>query len=221
MFPYDPHSPESGSPVEPIPEAQRILAGLLSELPEEARQLVEKIDGDIAKLREQTAEKIAALQDETAQKVAQLQDRQDQKERTMLKHAVEQLEPLQKDLFRSGDLGAALATFVKIQSLKSRAESVLPDPGNLRRFEQAGNTFAFRIVGQNNGPVWGTDVYTSDSHLATAAVHAGAVEVGEEGIVRATVVSLSGQRIFGSIRNGVQSMDWGPYPVGYRVTRSG
>ena len=68
--------------------------------------------------------------------------------------------------------------------------------------------------------MWGTDLYTADSYLATAAVHAGAVEVGEEAVVRVSLVNMANVPVKGSLRHGVMTGDWGPYPVGYRVTRA-
>ena len=38
------------------------------------------------------------------------------------------------------------------------------------------------------GTVWGSDVYTDDSTLAAAAVHAGAVGAGETGLVKVTIL---------------------------------
>jgi len=139
----------------------------------------------------------------------------------MCQHAVRALEPLQKELFRPGELGKALATFVQSQSLKALAQNVMPDPGNLVQFGAVGKSHLFRVLGCAEGPVWGTDVYTADSRLASAAVHAGAIESGKEGAVRVTMEVMSNQRVFGTMRNGVMSMDWGgPYHLGYRVTRS-
>ena len=137
-----------------------------------------------------------------------------------MQHAIEQLEPLQKDLFQSGDLAKALATFVHIQVFKSRILNVLPDPGNLVNFKDIGKTYYFRVVGDTQGPVWGSDPYTLDSMLRVAAVHAGAVEAGEDGVVRVSVVDMSRVIIRGSMRNGIDTMDWGSYPVGYHVSRS-
>jgi hypothetical protein len=65
-----------------------------------------------------------------------------------------------------------------------------------------------------------TDIYTADSFLATAAVHAGALEAGEEVVVRVSVVNMADVAVKGSFRNGVMTRDWGPYPIGYRVTRA-
>src|SRR5262249_47346509 len=71
---------------------------------------------------------------------------------------------------------------------------VAPDPGTLANFPpQVGQTYYFRVTGTATGPVWGTDVYTSDSPLAAAAVPAGALRPGETGIIRVQVVAgLSG-----------------------------
>ncbi|OAI46172.1 hypothetical protein AYO44_11800 [Planctomycetaceae bacterium SCGC AG-212-F19] len=79
-------------------------------------------------------------------------------------------------------------------------------------------TFYFRVQGENNGPVWGTDVYTGDSALAAAALHAGAVELGENAVVRVTVVAPL-RAYSGSIRHGVTSSSFGPYATAYRVER--
>ena len=43
---------------------------------------------------------------------------------------------------------------------------------------RVGRGWCFRVVGELEGPVWGTDVYTGDSSVASAAVHAGLVEPG-------------------------------------------
>ena len=107
-----------------------------------------------------------------------------------------------------------------MQTLKARSLNVMPDPGNLLQFQVIGKSFHFQVTGSNQGPVWGSDVYTADSHLATAAVHAGAIEAGEDGVVARSVVSLAGMEVVGTVRHGVMTMNWGPYPVGYRVSRA-
>lgn len=81
-----------------------------------------------------------------------------------------------------------------------------------------GTTFYFRVTGAPDGSLWGTDVYTGDSVLATAAVHAGAVKAGETTVVRVTVMPpLAAYQ--GSVRNGVTSHDYGRYGTAYRVDR--
>ena len=96
--------------------------------------------------------------------------------------------------------------------------SVLPDPGSLEAYRgKIDKTFRFRVVGNTEGRVWGTDVYTSDSWLATAAVHAGALQPGEQGVVEVTM--LSGRPSYaGSTRNGVITGAWDAYTASFRVT---
>jgi hypothetical protein len=81
-----------------------------------------------------------------------------------------------------------------------------------------GTTYYFRVTGVPDGGLWGTDVYTADSVLAVAAVHAGAVKVGESAVVRVTVVPPLAH-YQGSVRNGVTSHDFGRFGAAYRVDR--
>jgi hypothetical protein len=81
-----------------------------------------------------------------------------------------------------------------------------------------GTTYYFRVTGASDGSVWGTDVYTGDSSLALAAVHAGAVKPGEAAVVRVTVLRPL-NHYQGSVRNGVTSHDYGRYGTAYRVDR--
>jgi LCCL domain len=85
---------------------------------------------------------------------------------------------------------------------------------------QIGKTLAFRVTAPpaqlaGNMGVWGSDVYTTDTPLAGAALHAGVLRPGETGVVRVTFV---GQHpgFVASMRNGVMSHGYGPY-AGYRV----
>lgn len=99
---------------------------------------------------------------------------------------------------------------------KPDAKNVLADPGTLTPFQgQVGQTFAFRVTGAVGGQIWGTDVYTTDTTLATAAVHAGLLRVGQTGIVKVTIVGQ--QAAFqGSARNGVASAAYGAH-LAYRI----
>lgn len=81
-----------------------------------------------------------------------------------------------------------------------------------------GTTYYFRVTGASDGSIWGTDVYTADSSLALAAVHAGALKPGETAIVRVTVMRPLSQ-YQGSVRNGVTSHDYGRYGTAYGVSR--
>lgn len=78
-----------------------------------------------------------------------------------------------------------------------------------------GETFRFRAVGKTTGRVWGTDIYTDNSHPATAAVHAGILRAGQEGVIEITM--LEGRMSYtGSTRNGVVSQSWGQFPGSFR-----
>jgi len=61
----------------------------------------------------------------------------------------------------------------------------------------------------HEGAVWGTDIYTDDSGLCRAALHAGVIPaVGGE----VTVMREVGRPLYiGSRRNGIQSSDYGTY----------
>jgi hypothetical protein len=70
-----------------------------------------------------------------------------------------------------------------------------------------GKSLCFRVTGGSSGALWGTDLYTDDSAIATAAVHAGILQMGESGVVKVTM--LPGLPVYqGSARNGIQSNDW-------------
>jgi hypothetical protein len=94
-----------------------------------------------------------------------------------------------------------------------------PDPGTLTSFNaKIGESFHFRVTGETTASIWGTDVYTTDSRLATAAVHAGALKAGQTGIVKVTMLA-SPPAFTGSTRNGITSMGYGPFTAAYKVSK--
>lgn len=99
--------------------------------------------------------------------------------------------------------------------------NVLPDPGNLTSYRnRVGQTFSFQVTGAGQGSVWGTGVYTDDSSLARAAVHAGVLQVGQSGVVQVTI--LPGQQTYqGSTQNGVQSSAYGSWSGSYSFVQQG
>jgi hypothetical protein len=127
-----------------------------------------------------------------------------------------------------GDLQLKLADArsLRHQSLIGVTEVVVedanaqPDPGNLTSFEsQQGKVLAFTVTGMAaGGSVWGTDVYTTDSRLAIAAVHAGQVKVGETGVVRVKVIP-SPPSFAGSSRHGITTSPYGPYRAAYQFVK--
>jgi hypothetical protein len=67
-------------------------------------------------------------------------------------------------------------------------------------------TFTLPAGGSDTG-VWGTDVYTDDSSIGAAAVHAGVITFAAGGAV--TIRILPGRSSYtGSTRNGVTSLDY-------------
>jgi hypothetical protein len=94
-----------------------------------------------------------------------------------------------------------------------------PDPGSLIGFQdKLGKTFWFKVTGAVNGSLWGTDVYTADSSLAAAAVHAGVLKHGQTGVAKVTMVG-SPQAFTSSTRNGVTSQAYGPFVAAFKVSK--
>lgn len=83
--------------------------------------------------------------------------------------------------------------------------------------DRAGAVYYFRVTGDPGGQLWGTDVYTGDSALAAASVHAGLVQPGAAAIVRVTVEPPL-KAYPGSTRHGVTSHDFGPFGTAYRLS---
>jgi hypothetical protein len=110
---------------------------------------------------------------------------------------------------------------VEIARFEDRARKLPPgvriDPGTLENVEgRIGQSFVFEVVGRTDGDIWGTGVYTDDSSLATVAVHAGILRVGEKGLIKVTI--LPGQKKYtGSMRNGVESEDYVDWDRSFRV----
>lgn len=70
------------------------------------------------------------------------------------------------------------------------------------------------------GSVWGTDIYTDDSSICTAAVHAGAITVDAGGSI--TLQAAGAQTsLVASSRNGIPSRDYASWPNTFRVTAGG
>ncbi|MCA0205455.1 MAG: hypothetical protein LCH92_14000 [Proteobacteria bacterium] len=90
-----------------------------------------------------------------------------------------------------------------------------PAPGNMTTYRgQVGQTLTFTVTGSTSGSVWGSGVYTDDSSVAAAAVHAGVIRPGETAPVEVTV--LPGQQSYnGSTQNGVQSSNYGSWSGSY------
>jgi LCCL domain len=105
--------------------------------------------------------------------------------------------------------------FVDTPALDLPSE-VTADPGTLRGYRgQVGQTLSFVVTGAVRGRLYGDGVYTDDSDLAFAAVHAGLLRPGEQGTV--AVVIMPGQKRYaGAQRNNVSSREYGETPGSFR-----
>lgn len=137
--------------------------------------------------------------------------------------AVKQLEELQAAYAKAGKkddaeaVGGALKQLKEENAILALGASVLADPGNLEGYRGKDNeVFYFKVTGTTDGQVWGSDVYTDDSRLAVAAVHAGLVKNGETGIVKLTV--LPGQASYtGSTANDVTTGEWDQWDGSFKI----
>jgi hypothetical protein len=82
---------------------------------------------------------------------------------------------------------------------------------------EAGQTYKFRCPeeGTEQG-IYGSDIYTQDSSICTAAVHVGIITLAQGGVV--TIEYRPGRATYGStVRNGIKSRTWGEYPRSFVV----
>ena len=83
--------------------------------------------------------------------------------------------------------------------------------------ETAGTTYYFRVTGVTEGQLWGTDIYSGDSTIGAAAVHAGLLKPGETDLLRVTVVTPP-EKFPGTVRNGVTSTEYGRYQYAWKLS---
>ena len=179
----------------PATEIAVVSAPASEPLPADAQALVTAFDGESATIRQKAEQEIPA------------------KRRTL----IVTLQALQDSYTQDAKLDEAVAIRNTIRQLKISHLKPLPDPGNLYDYaSRIGETFYFDVTGQVGYSIWGSEVYTADSHLATAAVHAGILKVGQRGIVKVTMIK-SPDTHRGSTTNGVTSANWGSYTASYSV----
>nr|MBK7069765.1 hypothetical protein [Deltaproteobacteria bacterium] len=98
-----------------------------------------------------------------------------------------------------------------------------PNPWSAKATSHRGNNgSSFTQECPPNGTlasVWGTDVYTDDSSICSAAVHVGQITLAQGG--RVTVFVHPGQPSYaGSARSGVTSMSFASFPGSFAFTSS-
>ncbi len=180
------------------------------DLPAEARKLIEeheKASGEIVKKTETLLKQAQEAQQKAEQELVERK-----------KKLIAQLEELGKRLEKEGKDAQAKVVAEQVEELKTgRSAGAAPDPGNVVNLRgQNGKVFFFEVTGAQKGAVWGTDVYTDDSSLAAAAVHAGALKVGHKGVVKVTILPGE-QKYRGSMRNGITTADFGAFEGSFKV----
>ncbi|MBB3810570.1 LCCL domain-containing protein [Pseudochelatococcus contaminans] len=91
-------------------------------------------------------------------------------------------------------------------------------PANMHGLcESVGATYYFRVTGVTEGQLWGTDIYSSDSIIGAAAVHAGLLKPGETKVLRVTVVTPP-ESFPATTRNGVTSTEYGKYQYAWTLS---
>ena len=135
---------------------------------------------------------------------------------------IQQLQAMQDGYTREAKLDEAVAIRDEIRKLRRSGMTVISYPteggyGGLITYRgQNGKVLHFEVIGSNSGSIYGTDIYTDDSDLSTAAVHAGLLKVGEKGVIKVTI--LPGQASHSSsTRHGITSSPWSAYPGSYKV----
>src|SRR5205823_327084 len=121
--------------------------------------------------------------------LAEVQKKAEEETRKIVEKPAAQLKLLQDRFCKEAKLDEAVAIRDQRRQLQHGVTNALPDPGYVSaQAGDIGKVRYYEVVGNIGGPTWGTDVYTSDSHLAATAVHAGVLRVGEKGIVKVTIL---------------------------------
>jgi hypothetical protein len=116
----------------------------------------------------------------------------------------------------TSDYGSFEGSFQFVVDGNEQVEAALP-PSNMSSLRaNIGTTYSFTITGTNDGSVWGgaDGMYTDDSKLSSAAVHAGLLKVGETATIKVTI--HKGQDSYnGSLQNGITSNSYGAWDGSY------
>jgi hypothetical protein len=135
---------------------------------------------------------------------------------------------LTAEVFRvnTAQFGEQQLRLADVRTLRTTAGAVAEEaaaapqaPGNLSAYQQQwGKELVFSVTGFTPTPganpnLWGTDVYTLDSNLAAAVVHAGIAKSGETVVVRVRIIQPP-PNFVSSFRNNVNSTAYNAYPAG-------
>jgi hypothetical protein len=107
----------------------------------------------------------------------------------------------------------------QLRRLLEQSQVASDAPTSMRGLcETVGATYYFRVTGVTEGQLWGTDIYSGDSTIGAAAVHAGLLKPGATDILRVTVVTPP-EKFPGTVRNGVTSTEYGRYQYAWKLSR--
>lgn len=230
-------TPVVAAPIEVAPESPQVttvtrfrglpLTALLrgQALPADAKKLVDRFSEQQAEAQREADAKIARQREELVKQLQVLQDSYTKAgsldEAIAVRDGIRQL-----TTGPGGRLTPGVVRLVPIgrPSLSIPSDSawtpVRDDSVGLTRYrDRVGETLAITVTGSTEGNVWGDGVYTDDSSLGAAAVHAGLLRPGETGTVRVTILPGQG-RYTGSTRHGVTSTDYGSWEGSYRLDGS-
>jgi hypothetical protein len=164
-----------------------------------------------------TAKRLLEEQDKKVKELKEIQRKAEADLKASHKKLLEDLEALEASFKKEAKFTQALAVAKVIQKIREGPIKAQPDPGTLTNFRaQVGKVLYFEVTGRNNGTVWGTGIYTDDSSLAAAAVHAGVLTLGQKAVIKVTM--LPGQAGYqGTTRNGITTANWNAWGGSYKV----
>ncbi|MDR7855555.1 stalk domain-containing protein [Tissierella sp.] len=89
---------------------------------------------------------------------------------------------------------------------------------NLEEYRGLGETILnVKVTGTTQGSAWGTGIYSDDSDIGVAAVHAGILKAGETKTLKITI--LPGQTSYvGTLKNGIESYGYGAFDGSFKFT---
>ncbi|GAB6091070.1 InlB B-repeat-containing protein [Spirochaeta dissipatitropha] len=119
------------------------------------------------------------------------------------------------------DYAANMSKFIEDSFIRLYAQWEAPHiTGDLTAYNgQTGYDHFLTVTGSVSGDtVWGSHIYTSNSSLPMAAVHAGLLEEGQDATVKVRMLETSDYMYLASDRNGVMTVAHGPYSDAYQVT---
>ena len=79
---------------------------------------------------------------------------------------------------------------------------------------KVGELYTYKVIGSNEGTVWGNGIYTDDSNIAKAAVLEGKCNIGEYAVVVIKIIEAKSNYDSCS-KNGISTNSWGHWDGSY------